>query len=71
MIRLNERGIDLFYDLIASANQGISYWQAKSDEGFKSIYRNIDVVKELSLNTTDFYRYIAQITSDDDYIIEH
>ena len=71
MIRLNERGIDLFYDLIASANQGISYWQAKSDEGFKSFYHNIDVEKELRLNTTDFYRYIAQITADDDYIIEH
>ena len=70
MVNLNERGIDLFYDLIASANQGINYWQARQGEGWQSTYKNIDVARELRLNTTDFYSYIAQLTSNDEYLIE-
>jgi hypothetical protein len=66
MINLTERGIDLYYDLIASANQGTNYWQAKKDEGWQSIYHNIDVSKELSLNTTDLYRFIAQLTASEE-----
>ena len=66
MVNLNERGIDVFYDLIASANQGINYWQARQGEA----YKYIDVARELRLNTTDFYRYLSQLTSTDEYLIE-
>jgi hypothetical protein len=63
MLDLTEGGIDLYYDLIASATHSANYWQGRIDAGFKSIYPNINLARELALNTTDLYRYISCLSS--------